>query len=129
MTATREEGQQTWPLQGDGRNSPENTHRRRNDKFSSSGQISSQYHRSPSKSAPTGGEKRGGGDIGGDRVVGCPSGLSILERDVRGAMVAVWLAWGVRIDAAREELRREERWLDAVHRTEIAKVANVGISG
>lgn len=61
--------------------------------------------------------RRGGG--GGHDLSG---GLPTLESDMRGAMVAVWLAWGVRIDAAREKLRQEKRWLKAAHRAEIAKV-------
>ncbi|CAM9912398.1 unnamed protein product, partial [Scytosiphon promiscuus] len=56
----------------------------------------------------------GGHDLSG--------GLPMMERDMRGAIVAVWLAWGVRIDAAKEKLRQEERWLKAAHRTEIKKL-------
>eukprot|EP00752_Nemacystus_decipiens_P013016 g11514.t2 len=76
----------------------------------------------PGRKAPTTGDLNRGGATGGDGGVECSNGLSILEKDMRGAMVAVWLAWGVRIDAAREELLQEERWLEAVHRTEIAQV-------
>ncbi|CAM9939259.1 unnamed protein product, partial [Ectocarpus sp. 8 AP-2014] len=50
------------------------------------------------------------------------SGLPVLVGDIRGAMVAVWLAWGVRIDAVREKLRRQERRLQAIHRAEVAKL-------
>ncbi|CAM9317080.1 unnamed protein product [Ectocarpus fasciculatus] len=50
------------------------------------------------------------------------NGLPVLVGDIRGAMVAVWLAWGVRIDAARETLRRQERRLQAIHRAEVAKL-------
>lgn len=92
------------------------------------GQSSSHDCRSPGRHAPTTAENSGAGTIRGDGGAGCSNGLSILERDVRGAMVAVWLAWGVRIDAAREEQRSEERWLEAVHRTEMAKVAD-GVCG
>lgn len=82
-------------------------------------------HRRPGRNDLTTRDKRrGSGDFRDDSGVDCSNGLSVLERDVRGAMVAVWLAWGVRIDASREQLRREERWLDAVHRTEIAKVGD-----
>lgn len=52
-------------------------------------------------------------------------GLQELERDVKGAMVAVWLAWGVRIDAARVKHAREECWLEVVHRAEVEKVSSV----
>ena len=88
-------------------------------------QSSSHKRRSPGRKAAATAENGTFRATRGDGSVGCSSGLSILEGDVRGAMVAVWLAWGVRIDAAREEQRREERWLEAVHRAERAKVAYV----
>ncbi|CAM9227149.1 unnamed protein product [Ectocarpus sp. 12 AP-2014] len=56
---------------------------------------------------------------GGNNLRG---GLPVLMGDIRGAMVAVWLAWGVRIDAVREKLRRQKRRLQAVHRAEVAKL-------
>ncbi|CAM9230058.1 unnamed protein product [Ectocarpus sp. 13 AM-2016] len=63
-------------------------------------------------------------------------GLPVLVGDIRGAMVAVWLAWGVRIDAVREKLRRQKRRLQAVHRAEVAKLersthpeAYIGVNG
>lgn len=67
-----------------------------------------------------------GGGFDGSRAkygVDCYSaGLLTLENDVKEAMIAVWLAWGVRIDAAREKLRMEEKRLRAVHRADTAKV-------
>ncbi|CAM9561815.1 unnamed protein product, partial [Hapterophycus canaliculatus] len=63
----------------------------------------------------------GGRDLSG--------GLPILEKDMRGAIVAVWLAWGVRIDATREKLRQEETWLRTAHRAEIAKLGRFSLAG
>ena len=54
---------------------------------------------------------------------GVPGGVERLEGDLRGAMVAVWLAWGVRIDAARARRQRDQRILEAGHRAQTAKVS------
>lgn len=62
------------------------------------------------------------GVVVGSGGVDCSDGLPILERDMRGAMIAVWLAWGVRIDATRERFKIEEGRLVGVHRAETAKV-------
>ena len=74
---------------------------------------------------------RSGGVISEKHGVSCCSGgLPVLENDVREAMIAVWLAWGVRIDAVREQLGREESRLRAVHRADAAKVgAELGRTG
>lgn len=53
---------------------------------------------------------------------GAGGGLPALERDFKGAMVAVWLAWGVRIDAARALHGREIRCLEVAHLAEVGKV-------
>lgn len=87
----------------------------------------SSTYRAPGRDARPAERTSGSGGISGVGGVNFSKALSSLERDMKGAMVAVWLAWGVRIDAAREKLRREERWLDAVHRTERAKVADGGM--
>ncbi|CAM9106177.1 unnamed protein product, partial [Laminaria digitata] len=62
----------------------------------------------------------GGGCGGGSG--GVLDGMERIERDMRGAMVAVWLAWGVRIDAARARRQRDQRRLEAGHRTQTAKL-------
>lgn len=73
------------------------------------------------------GESGGSGGGRGGSGYGCGGGVSDglerLERDLRGAMVAVWLAWGVRIDAARAGRQRCQRRLEAGHRAQTAKVS------
>lgn len=86
----------------------------------------SHHYSGPSRlTIPTKGKKQFEDDddgIGGSGGVDHSGGLPVLERDVKGAMIAVWLAWGVRIDATRKQFKIEEERLDGAHRAETAKV-------
>ncbi|CAM9681100.1 unnamed protein product, partial [Sphacelaria rigidula] len=48
--------------------------------------------------------------------------LITVDADFRGAVIAVWLAWGVRIDAVRARKLREERRLSKECQQKIAQV-------
>lgn len=53
------------------------------------------------------------------------NGMRMLERDMRGALIAVWLAWGVRIDAVRAHREREVRRIRVSYRHDSFRLCDI----